>query len=515
MLTIGSRDCVWFYDWETCTLLRQIDVEAKEVHWSDSGDRVAICCADGFYILAVDRNAIDDALESSKVDEEDGIEAFDLLHEMSDVPTSGQWVGDCFVYTAGSKLQYCVGGQNISLAHLDRPMYILGYLEAENRIFVADKDLKIVSYELLVSVLSYQTCVVRKQFEHANEILPQIPKTHHNTIARFLEKKGYKEIALKVATDPELKFDLSIELKKIDVAYGVLKKELTNPASQVGATEVSHKWKKLGDLALAMSNLDLALECATSGGDLSGLLLLSTCTGDAKRLAVVAKDAASAGRTNVAFLALFLLGDLEGCIDVLCEAGRVPEAAFLARTYLPSQVSRIVELWRKDLEQVSKVAASSLADPTEYRDLFPQFDLAVKAEKLFKQRREKGRPGASSYAASLGEPTVSAMDAAKDVEIAAVPSNGKIEDNDIDAKSSSSSPSPPPAPAAKAAESTADSRRSEEKRDEAGDDGGAGDDGDDDEFLAGLEDEIGAAPGEDDDDDDDDIDIDNFDIDKM
>eukprot|EP00939_MAST-03C_sp_MAST-3C-sp1_P003297 g3297.t1 len=442
MLTIGSRDCVWFYDWDTCTLLRQIDVEAKEVYWSDSGDRVAICCADGFYILAVDRNSIEDALEASKVDDEDGIEAFDLLHEMSDVPTSGQWVGDCFVYTAGSKLQYCVGGQNISLAHLERPMYILGYLEAENRIFVADKDLKIISYELLVSVLSYQTCVVRKQFEHANKILPQIPKTHHNKIARFLEKKGYKEIALKVATDPELKFDLSIELKKIDAAYDVLKKELSDPASLVGATEVSHKWKKLGDLALALSNLDLALECATSGGDLSGLLLLSTCTGDAKRLEVVAKEAASEGRTNVAFLALFLLGDLEGCLDVLCDAGRVPEAAFLARTYLPSHVSRIVDLWRKDLEQVSKVAASSLADPTEYQDLFPQFELAVKAEEIFKRRRERGHRNASDYAADLGKPTVSAIDAAKKVEITSV-GGGKVEETvEVDAKSSAASPPP-------------------------------------------------------------------------
>lgn len=36
---------------------------------------------------------------------------------------------------------------------------------------------------------------------------------------------------------------------------------------------------------------------------------------------------------------------------LLC-SNRIPEAAFMARTYLPSQVSRIVALWRNDLKKV-------------------------------------------------------------------------------------------------------------------------------------------------------------------
>jgi coatomer subunit beta' len=40
----------------------------------------------------------------------------------------------------------------------------------------------------------------------------------------------------------------------------------------------------------------------------------------------------------------FLLGKLDACIDLLVASGRAPEAAFLARTYRPSAVSRIVEV---------------------------------------------------------------------------------------------------------------------------------------------------------------------------
>ena len=42
---------------------------------------------------------------------------------------------------------------------------------------------------------------------------------------------------------------------------------------------------------------------------------------------------------------------------------------------LPSHVSRIVKLWRKDLEKVNPKAAESLADPMEYENLFPDIKL--------------------------------------------------------------------------------------------------------------------------------------------
>jgi len=427
----------------------------------------------------------------------------------------------------------------MNLAHLDRAMYILGYIDTDNRVFLSDKDLNIVSYELLLAMLSYQTFVVRKEFDHANTILPQIPKSHHNKIAKFLEAQGFKKIALKVATDPELKFDLALELKKLDVAYKILKEGMTaSGVCAMSPTDLSHKWKQLGDLALSTSQLGLALECATSARDLSGLLLLATCTGDVDRLKVVAAQAASEGRTNVSFLASFLLGDIEGCLDLLCKAGRVPEAAFLARTYLPSQVSRIVELWRKDLSAVSKRAAESLADPTEYSSLFPQFELAMKAEQLFKQRRAKGYLAASKFPESrhtidlnviealkeLGVEElakIGTVDAAADLasEAAAELSESAAEPSDV-AAAAAPEPTPapvpappaPPAPATAVAPTPALPPAPKPAAAPVVDD-------DDDAFLADLQDEIEDSPaGATDGDADQDFDADDladFDIDNL
>ena len=41
------------------------------------------------------------------------------------------------------------------------------------------------------------------------------------------------------------------------------------------------------------------------------------------------------GVYNIAFVCLFLLHRVKDCIELLCDIDRIPEASFMARTYLP------------------------------------------------------------------------------------------------------------------------------------------------------------------------------------
>lgn len=53
---------------------------------------------------------------------------------------AGLWVGDCFIYTNGAwRLNYCVGGEVTTMFHMDRPMYLLGYLAAQSKVYLIDK----------------------------------------------------------------------------------------------------------------------------------------------------------------------------------------------------------------------------------------------------------------------------------------------------------------------------------------------------------------------------------------
>uniref|UniRef100_A0A9I9DJD0 COPA/B second beta-propeller domain-containing protein n=1 Tax=Cucumis melo TaxID=3656 RepID=A0A9I9DJD0_CUCME len=95
-------------------LIHRIDVNVKNLYWADSGDLVAIANDTSFYILKYNRDAVSSYLDSGRPVDEQGVEdEFELLHEVNERARTGLWVTTMF--------------------HLNRPMYLLGYLASQSR----------------------------------------------------------------------------------------------------------------------------------------------------------------------------------------------------------------------------------------------------------------------------------------------------------------------------------------------------------------------------------------------
>lgn len=389
----GGDSAVLFYDWDSGDFVRKIDVAPKEVYWSDSGNLVLVACEDSAYVLSYNAAVTASAIAMGQVSPEDGVDgSFDLLFEINDSISSGEWVGDCFIYCNNAgRLNYSVGGKIQTLVHLDTNSSgvtvhsVLGYLAKEDRVYLVDKSLNIVSYKVMLAVLQYQTAVMRGDFDSANELLSSIPESEYTTIARFLEAQGFKEEALEVTTDEDHKFDLALELGKIDIAHELMK---LTPVEEKNSIDTMAKWKKLSDAALKISDFELTEACSLSSDDFPGLLLLYSAVGNFEGMEELAKMAQEKGKTNIAFVSHLLTGNVEECANLLIATNRLPEAAFFARTYLPSRVEEIVSLWKKDLSKVSETAANSLADPASNPELFPDSDVALQVEKMFLAQRE-------------------------------------------------------------------------------------------------------------------------------
>jgi len=168
-------------------------------------------------------------------------------------------------------------------------MFLLGYIPAQSRVYVMDKDMNVSGYSLALSMIEYQTAVLRGDMSTAEQILPTVPKEQRNKVARFLEGKGMqwhhgvdygrlilstdlKELAFKVTNDPDHKFDLALQLDDLDSALEIVR--------AVPEAEAETKWKAVGDRALAVWRFDLARECFNKAGDLNALMLLLLSTGD-------------------------------------------------------------------------------------------------------------------------------------------------------------------------------------------------------------------------------------------
>jgi coatomer subunit beta' len=291
---------------------------------------------------------------------------------------TGQWVGDCFIYTTSTnRLNYLVGDQVNTVSHFDQPMYVMGYLPRDGRVYLADRDVGITSYALSLAVVEYQTLVLRGDLDAANQMLPDINEDQKNKIARFLEGQGYKEQALEVATDPEHRFDLALSLDQLQIAL-----ELARTA------DVEHKWKTVGDAALSTWDMALAEECFTHAKDLGSLLLLYSSTGNVDGLRSLYSSADAAGANNIAFSCLWQIGDTAGCVDLLQSTGRVAEAVLFAQTYCPSKAPAVASRWRNDLEEKGKGRlARTLGMPPGVdegieadEDLFPEWEQYLQLE---------------------------------------------------------------------------------------------------------------------------------------
>uniref|UniRef100_A0A673C7W4 Beta'-coat protein n=1 Tax=Sphaeramia orbicularis TaxID=375764 RepID=A0A673C7W4_9TELE len=299
LLGVRSVNGLAFYDWENTELIRRIEIQPKHIFWSDSGELVCIATEESFFILRYLADKVAASQENNEGVTEDGIEdAFEVQGEIHEIVKTGLWVGDCFIYTSSvNRLNYYVGGEIVTIAHLDRTMYLLGYIPKDDRLYLGDKELNIVSYSLLVSVLEYQTAVMRRDFGMADKVLPTIPKEQRTRVAHFLEKQGFKQQALAVSTDPEHRFELALQLGELKIAY-----QLAVEA------ESEQKWKQLAELAISKCQFGLAQECLHHAQDYGGLLLLATASGNATMVGKLAEGAERDGKNNVAFMTYFLQG---------------------------------------------------------------------------------------------------------------------------------------------------------------------------------------------------------------
>lgn len=374
LLGVKADGFINFFDWETGALVRRIDVDAHDVIWSDNGELVLIINTkdennaeeSGAYALAFNKDVYENFVASETEVGEDGVDdAFDVLYEINEEINSGKWVGDVFIFTTTSnRLNYFVGGKSYNLAHFDKEMYMLGYLPRDNRVYLADRDIHVTSYQISIEVLEFQTLVLRGELDEAKTaILPNIEgKENLLKISRFLEGQGYLEDALDVSPDADQKFDIALGLGKLSLANEIVLDD-----------ENEHKWRRLADAALEKFNFKLAIESYKKASDLESLFLLYSSFSDKEGLKGLAQDAEKAGSYNLAFNSYWLIGDITSAKSLLLASDRFSEAAMLGFVYgeTKDEVNSVVQKWKENLTQSGKSSIAARISLIGEVDGFP------------------------------------------------------------------------------------------------------------------------------------------------
>lgn len=371
----GGQLC--FFDWTSCRLIRRIDVQAKAVHWNEMGNLAAVCSDDCVFFLRFDKESLL-GIQSPAIEEEVE-DSFEGIGELEERVISAMWLGEsAFIFvTVGHKLAYVmvsaqeatVSTNIFSISVLERPLFLVGFLEADSRLILVDKEANAYAYSLSQAVMEYEAAILRGDIAAADSLVSRLPPEQVNHVAQFLASTGHKELALSLATDSDLRFSLAMQLKRLEMAFDL--------AAQADSP---HWWRQLGDLALAEWKTSLAEKCFFKSNDLPSLLLLYSSAGNAAGLHSLASLAMEQGLYNIAFTCYYVTGRREECFELLMQSKRYSEAAIFARSYLPSAVERAVRCWRESLAESKHRASDLLADPSRDPGLFPEYSDSLSAE---------------------------------------------------------------------------------------------------------------------------------------
>lgn len=162
-------------------------------------------------------------------------------------------------------------------------MYILGYLSKDNRVYLTDKDISVISFAFPQAFIEYQSAVIGENLEAANHLLPTLTDDQRNKAAVFLETRGLFEEAFSVSKDPEHRFELASKFENVEQMYEL--------AQLLGGED---RWRLVGDVALKKWRFDLAEECMNRAGDLDTLMMMYQAKGDFSGMAHLSERAGSA-----------------------------------------------------------------------------------------------------------------------------------------------------------------------------------------------------------------------------
>ena len=348
LFSIKTEDSIYMYDIENTILIRKIEVIPNKIIWNDKKNSVALICEDVTYILKVNFNKIEEYIEKciddGEIDENGCEEAFGESYDIDEKIINGFYIENVFIYqTAKNKINYSINEKIFNITTLSSNYFILGYLESTNKIYLMNKGFQLISYTLPYSFIMYQIAILSKQFDKAENLLSKIPESFNERVISFLQKFNYNDLCYKITKNPNQKFSLALKLKLLNDAY-----EIANQ------TKNSEKFKMVADLAFELGEFNYAEKAMKEAKDFSGLLLYYSSIQNREKLKELGEESKKIGLFNISFSTFFILNDIDNCFNLLIESKRFPEAAIFCRTYYPSKLNEVIELWNDEINQIDK-----------------------------------------------------------------------------------------------------------------------------------------------------------------
>lgn len=322
-LGAASSEFILFYDWSGENNIGRIDVQASNLYWDNNF--LTVKSEKTFFGLLVNPE-----LEDENV--------FQLVYEVSDSFVGCLYISGLFFYLSETfKLHVILSGKSFVIANIGFQAMMLEYLDNHERLFLFDTNCQISSFKLSQTFLKILVSLKTITSSVDDSIVEKgltLSEDENNVLVKILQAFQFFDVAFKVSKNISQKIDLGIKQKKIDETMELCE-SIKEPIY----------WKKLGDLALTEGHFDIAEKCFWSCDDFNSLFLIGLSLANSELLIKIGQNAMAVKNYSLAYNAFWNVNQADKCLSVLIESEKFGEALIFARTYLPSEVSKVYTSW--------------------------------------------------------------------------------------------------------------------------------------------------------------------------
>ena len=296
------------YESGTKDILKSVEIpDAEQTVWSPNMEYLAVICKKELYICNKDLEIV-----SRGPKERNTIK-------------SAAW-DPCGValYCTSTHIKYLLmNGDNGTVCSIEVPVYLVSiqYRNNKKTIVSVDRAGKLVNFDITSIEYRFKLALHNKRFGEVKEILEGGGLTG-NAIVKYLQDRGFPEIALYFVEDEKTRFNLAIQAGTIEAAL--------QSAIKLNDKEC---WIKLGGEALKQGNSQIVEMAYQKTRNLDRLSVLYLITGNLSKLAKMQQISESRSDKTRLLHNTLLRGDVEKRIELLAESGQVPLAYVTARIY--------------------------------------------------------------------------------------------------------------------------------------------------------------------------------------
>lgn len=305
---IKSDEKLYLADTGTKEILKSVEIpNAQQAVWSPNMEYLAVVCKSELYICNKELKIL-----SKGPKERDCIK-------------SATW-DPCGValYSTSTHIKYLMMNNDFGIVcTVEVPVYLitLQYKANHKLILSVDRSGKIVKFDITSIEYRFKLALHNKRFGEVKEILEGGGLTG-NAIVKYLQDRGFPEIALYFVEDEKTRFNLAIQAGTIESAL--------QSAMKLNDKEC---WIKLGGEALKQGNSQIVELAYQKTRNLDRLSILYLITGNLTKLAKMQQISESRNDKTRLLHNTFLRGNVEKRVELLGESGQVPLAYVTARVH--------------------------------------------------------------------------------------------------------------------------------------------------------------------------------------